>query len=183
MELTVNQLKGYYNNFYIVHTLLRFYIVSIHLIIHVYLSNSDWKNSANCSLVQIDLLDEVMDCRGIVSFKCLNVLVIISSHEKTLRLFYDEEAVKSRPKVQLSVLFNWVEDLIILSFQILYYFHSSGFMDYDFSDYYLLKNLFLCCTSQISLAITVCILKWWHTRTNWHSVSSQICATEKEIWQ
>ncbi|XP_056120073.1 calcium-activated potassium channel subunit beta-3 isoform X1 [Rhinichthys klamathensis goyatoka] len=60
--------------------------------------HSDWKNSANCSLVQIDLLDEVMDCRVIVSFKCLRVLVIISSPEKTLRLYYDEEAVKSRSK-------------------------------------------------------------------------------------
>ncbi|XP_067309482.1 calcium-activated potassium channel subunit beta-3 [Pseudorasbora parva] len=60
--------------------------------------HSDWKNAANCSLVQTDLLDEVMDCRGIVSFKCLRVLVNISSPEKTLRLYYDEEAVKSRPK-------------------------------------------------------------------------------------
>lgn len=200
MELPVNQLTGFYKKNYIVHTLLRIYIVSVHLIIYVYLSNSNWKNSANCSLDQIYLLDEVMDCRGNVSFKCLRVWVNISSPEKTLRLYYDEEAVKSRPKVQQSVLFNWVEDLIILSFQILYYFHSSGFMDYDFSaklqrestikvqadkffkNYYLLKNL-LCCTSQISFAITVCILKWWHTRTNWDSVSSQICATKKEIWQ
>jgi len=97
MELTVDQLIGVYNNFY---------IVSIHFIIHVYLSNSDWKNSVNCSLVQIDLLDEVMDCRVIVSFKCLRALVIISSPEKTLRLYYDEEAVNSRSKVQLSVLFK-----------------------------------------------------------------------------
>ncbi|XP_048019897.1 LOW QUALITY PROTEIN: calcium-activated potassium channel subunit beta-3 [Megalobrama amblycephala] len=60
--------------------------------------HSDWNNFANCSLVQIDLLDEVMDCRGIVSFKCLRVLVNISSPEKTLRLYYDEDFVKSRPK-------------------------------------------------------------------------------------
>ncbi|XDV26855.1 hypothetical protein PO909_030482 [Leuciscus waleckii] len=62
--------------------------------------HSIWKNSANCSLDRIDLLDEVMDCRGNVSFKCLRVWVNISSPEKTLRLYYDEEAVKSRPKVQ-----------------------------------------------------------------------------------
>ncbi|XP_051726899.1 calcium-activated potassium channel subunit beta-3 [Ctenopharyngodon idella] len=62
--------------------------------------HSNWNNFANCSLVQIDLLDEVMDCRGIVSFKCLRVLVNISSPEKTLRLYYDEDFVKSRPKVQ-----------------------------------------------------------------------------------
>ncbi|KAK7158747.1 hypothetical protein R3I94_005170 [Phoxinus phoxinus] len=60
--------------------------------------HSDWKNSANCSLDKIYFLDEVMDCRGIVRFKCLHVSVIIPFPEKTLRLYYDEETVKSRPK-------------------------------------------------------------------------------------
>ncbi|XP_043077473.1 calcium-activated potassium channel subunit beta-3 [Puntigrus tetrazona] len=57
---------------------------------------SDWKRN-NCTLVQIDLVDEVMDCRGIDSFKCLRVLVN-STPEKTHRLYHDEDTVKNRPK-------------------------------------------------------------------------------------
>ncbi|KAI2667300.1 Calcium-activated potassium channel subunit beta-3 [Labeo rohita] len=57
---------------------------------------SDWKPN-NCSLVQIDLVDEVMDCRGIDSFKCLRVLVN-STPEKTLQFYVDEDTVKYRPK-------------------------------------------------------------------------------------
>uniref|UniRef100_A0A8C2D4J3 Si:ch211-38m6.7 n=1 Tax=Cyprinus carpio TaxID=7962 RepID=A0A8C2D4J3_CYPCA len=57
---------------------------------------SDWKPN-NCSWVQTDLVDEVMDCRGIDSFKCLRVLVN-STPEKTLRLYNDEDTVKYRPK-------------------------------------------------------------------------------------
>ncbi|XP_058602761.1 calcium-activated potassium channel subunit beta-3 [Onychostoma macrolepis] len=57
---------------------------------------SDWKPN-NCTLVHIDLVDEMMDCRGLDSFKCLRVLVS-STPEKTLRLYHDEDAVKNRPK-------------------------------------------------------------------------------------
>ncbi|XP_016147050.1 calcium-activated potassium channel subunit beta-3 [Sinocyclocheilus grahami] len=59
---------------------------------------SDWKPK-NCTLVHVDLVDEVMDCHGIDSFKCLRVLVS-STPEKTLRLYHDEDTVKYRPKVQ-----------------------------------------------------------------------------------
>ncbi|XP_026063073.1 calcium-activated potassium channel subunit beta-3-like [Carassius auratus] len=59
---------------------------------------SDWKPK-NCTLVNIDLVDEVMDCRGIDGFKCLRVLVN-STPEKTLRLYHDEDTVKQKPKVQ-----------------------------------------------------------------------------------
>ncbi len=48
--------------------------------------------------MNIDLVDEVMDCRGIDSFKCLRVLVS-NTPEKTLRLYHDEDTVKNKPKV------------------------------------------------------------------------------------
>ncbi|KTF96729.1 hypothetical protein cypCar_00022959 [Cyprinus carpio] len=57
---------------------------------------SNWKPN-NCTLVQTDLVDEVMDCRGIDSFKCLRVWVN-STPEKTLQLYRDEDTVKYRPK-------------------------------------------------------------------------------------
>ncbi len=83
--------------------------------------------------MDIILVDEVMDCRGIDSFKCLRVLVN-SSTEKTLQLYYDEDPVKNKPKVPPSVWFNWVDNLSTLSFQILEFFSSSGFMEYDSHD-------------------------------------------------
>ncbi|KAL1279918.1 hypothetical protein QQF64_014518 [Cirrhinus molitorella] len=57
---------------------------------------SDWTPN-NCSLVQTDLVDEVMDCRGSDSFKCLRVLVN-STTEKTLQFYTDEDTMKYRPK-------------------------------------------------------------------------------------
>ncbi len=72
-----------------------------HHVFNVCVCNSDWKPN-NCTLVDIILVDEVMDCRGIDSFKCLRVLVN-SSTEKTLQLYYDEDPVKNKPKVPLSV--------------------------------------------------------------------------------
>ncbi|XP_056328005.1 calcium-activated potassium channel subunit beta-3-like [Danio aesculapii] len=62
--------------------------------------HSDWISSVNCSLVQTELSDEVMDCRGIVNFKCLRALVNITTSDKTssLQLYYDEDAVNSRLK-------------------------------------------------------------------------------------
>uniref|UniRef100_A0A671NJJ2 Calcium-activated potassium channel subunit beta-3-like n=1 Tax=Sinocyclocheilus anshuiensis TaxID=1608454 RepID=A0A671NJJ2_9TELE len=59
---------------------------------------SDWKPN-NCTLVHMYLVDEVMDCHGIDSFKCLRVLVN-STPEKTLRLYHDEDTCFYTPKCQ-----------------------------------------------------------------------------------
>ncbi|XP_055059845.2 calcium-activated potassium channel subunit beta-3, partial [Misgurnus anguillicaudatus] len=59
--------------------------------------DSNWTDS-NCTLIKADILDETMDCRGIVSYKCLRVFVNVTSLEKTVQLHYDEEAVRFNPK-------------------------------------------------------------------------------------
>ncbi|XP_065122046.1 calcium-activated potassium channel subunit beta-3 [Paramisgurnus dabryanus] len=68
--------------------------------------DSNWTDS-NCTLIKADILDETMDCRGIVSYKCLRVFVNVTSLEKTVQLHYDEEAVRFNPKINmLAVIFH-----------------------------------------------------------------------------
>ncbi|KAM9459847.1 calcium-activated potassium channel subunit beta-3 [Salvelinus alpinus] len=55
--------------------------------------NSDWHEEASCLLVQVDVLDEWADCRGVSTAPCLRVLVNLSTSGQKARLHYDEESV------------------------------------------------------------------------------------------
>ncbi|KAI7809401.1 putative calcium-activated potassium channel subunit beta-3-like [Triplophysa rosa] len=77
-------------------SILMYFLVGIAMV-KPCLDSIDWTDS-NCTLIQADFLDEVMDCRGIISFKCLHVLVNVTDLEKTVQLHYNEEAMKFNPK-------------------------------------------------------------------------------------
>uniref|UniRef100_A0A674ESA9 Potassium calcium-activated channel subfamily M regulatory beta subunit 3 n=1 Tax=Salmo trutta TaxID=8032 RepID=A0A674ESA9_SALTR len=63
--------------------------------------NSDWHEEASCLLVQVDVLDEWANCRGVSTAPCLRVLVNLSTSGQKARLHYDEESVLLNPEVQL----------------------------------------------------------------------------------
>ncbi|XP_041697286.1 calcium-activated potassium channel subunit beta-3 [Coregonus clupeaformis] len=60
--------------------------------------NSDWHEEASCLLVQVDVLDEWADCRGVSTAPCLKVLVNLSTSGQKARLHYDEESVLLNPE-------------------------------------------------------------------------------------
>ncbi|KAJ8011245.1 hypothetical protein DPEC_G00056150 [Dallia pectoralis] len=72
-------------------SVLMYFVVGITLV-KPHLS-SDWNIEASCILVQVDVLDEWADCRGVSTVPCLMVLVNISTSEQTTHLRYDEESV------------------------------------------------------------------------------------------
>ncbi|KAL2097216.1 hypothetical protein ACEWY4_006423 [Coilia grayii] len=54
---------------------------------------SDWSEETNCSLIQAEILDEWVDCRGLSRFRCVQVFVNVSSSGRKLRLHYDEGSI------------------------------------------------------------------------------------------
>ncbi|XP_046882874.1 calcium-activated potassium channel subunit beta-3 [Hypomesus transpacificus] len=74
---------------------LMFFVVGI-IYVKPYL-NSHWDEEANCSLVQSDVLEEWVDCRGVSMAPCLRVLVNITQSGQKAHFHYDEESVLLNP--------------------------------------------------------------------------------------
>lgn len=60
---------------------------------------SDWEEEAGCVLLQADILEEWVDCRGVSTVPCLRVTVNLTSSNKRAFLHFDEESVLLAPQV------------------------------------------------------------------------------------
>nr|XP_040027114.1 calcium-activated potassium channel subunit beta-3 [Gasterosteus aculeatus aculeatus] len=60
--------------------------------------NSDWEEEAGCVLLQADILEEWVDCRGVSTVPCLRVTVNLTSSNKRAFLHFDEESVLLAPQ-------------------------------------------------------------------------------------
>lgn len=58
-----------------------------------WLSFSNWEKNASCVLLQTDILEEWVDCRGVSTVPCLRVTVNVSGFNQEAFLHFDEESV------------------------------------------------------------------------------------------
>ncbi|XP_047446046.1 calcium-activated potassium channel subunit beta-3 [Mugil cephalus] len=70
---------------------LMFFVVGI-TVVKPYV-NSNWEKTASCVLLQTDILEEWVDCRGVSTVPCLRVTVNVSGFNHEAFLHYDEESV------------------------------------------------------------------------------------------
>lgn len=62
------------------------------------LFSSDWEEDS-CVLLQTEILENWVDCRGVSTVPCLRVTVNITSSNQTAFLHFDEESVLLTPEV------------------------------------------------------------------------------------
>ncbi|XP_049931101.1 calcium-activated potassium channel subunit beta-3 [Epinephelus moara] len=60
--------------------------------------NSNWEEEASCVLLQADVLDEWVDCRGVSTVPCLRVTVNLTDSNHRAFLHFDEESVLLAPE-------------------------------------------------------------------------------------
>ena len=63
------------------------------------LFSSNWEAEARCVLLQADILDEWVDCRGVSTVPCLRVTVNLTDSNQRAFLHFDEESVLLAPEV------------------------------------------------------------------------------------
>ncbi|XP_071379401.1 calcium-activated potassium channel subunit beta-3 [Centroberyx affinis] len=76
-------------------SVLMFFVVGITMVKPCV--NSNWEEEARCVLVQADILEEWVDCRGVSSVPCLRVTVNLTGSKQKALLHYDEESVHLSP--------------------------------------------------------------------------------------
>ncbi|KAF7654635.1 hypothetical protein LDENG_00067060 [Lucifuga dentata] len=77
-------------------SVLMFFVVSITMV-RPYV-NSNWEEEASCVLLQADVLEEWVDCRGVSTVPCLRVTVNITGSKQRMTLHLDEESVLLAPQ-------------------------------------------------------------------------------------
>ncbi|KAL6104249.1 kcnmb3 [Pungitius sinensis] len=79
-------------------SVLMFFVVGI-TVVRPYV-NSDWEEEeeAGCVLLQADILEEWVDCRGVSTVPCLRVTVNLTKSNKRAFLHFDEESVLLTPE-------------------------------------------------------------------------------------
>ncbi|XP_034039301.1 calcium-activated potassium channel subunit beta-3 [Thalassophryne amazonica] len=75
---------------------LMFFVVGI-TVVKPYI-NSNWEEEGGCVLLQTDMQDEWVDCRGVSTVPCLRVKVNVTGSEQTAFLHFDEESVLLTPE-------------------------------------------------------------------------------------
>ncbi|XP_059200427.1 calcium-activated potassium channel subunit beta-3 [Centropristis striata] len=60
--------------------------------------NSNWAEEASCVLLQADILEEWVDCRGVSTVPCLRVAVNLTDSNQRALLHFDEESVLLAPE-------------------------------------------------------------------------------------
>ncbi|XP_037131824.1 LOW QUALITY PROTEIN: calcium-activated potassium channel subunit beta-3-like [Syngnathus acus] len=77
-------------------SVLMFFVVGITTVKpHV---NSKWEEEDSCVLLQTEILDEWVDCRGVSSMPCLVVTINLTHSNQKAFLHFDEESVLLTPK-------------------------------------------------------------------------------------
>ncbi|KAK5859489.1 hypothetical protein PBY51_021042 [Eleginops maclovinus] len=77
-------------------SVLMFFVVCITMV-KPYV-NSNWEERARCVLLQADILEEWVDCRGVSTVPCLRVTVNLSDSNQMASLHFDEESVLLAPE-------------------------------------------------------------------------------------
>ncbi|XP_042353480.1 calcium-activated potassium channel subunit beta-3 [Plectropomus leopardus] len=77
-------------------SVLMFFVVGITMV-KPYV-NSKWEDEASCVLLQADILDEWVDCRGVSMVPCLRVTVNLTDSNQRAFLHFDEESVVLAPE-------------------------------------------------------------------------------------
>uniref|UniRef100_A0A4W6FNN1 Potassium calcium-activated channel subfamily M regulatory beta subunit 3 n=1 Tax=Lates calcarifer TaxID=8187 RepID=A0A4W6FNN1_LATCA len=62
------------------------------------LFSSDWEKEVGCVLVQVDILEDWVDCRGVSTVPCLSVTVNLTRSNQSASLHFDEESVLLAPE-------------------------------------------------------------------------------------
>ncbi|XP_029309261.1 calcium-activated potassium channel subunit beta-3 [Cottoperca gobio] len=78
-------------------SVLMFFVVSITMV-KPYV-NSNWEEKVRCVLLQADILEQWVDCRGVSNVPCLRVTVNLSDSNQRAFLHFDEESVLLAPEV------------------------------------------------------------------------------------
>ncbi|KAF3858724.1 hypothetical protein F7725_011925 [Dissostichus mawsoni] len=60
--------------------------------------NSNWEEGVRCVLLQADILEEWVDCRGVSTVPCLRVTVNLSDSNQSALLHFDEESLLLAPE-------------------------------------------------------------------------------------
>lgn len=68
---------------------------------NVLLFSSKWEEEASCVLLQADILEEWVDCRGVSTVPCLRVTVNLTDSNQRTFLHFDEESVLLAPEVEI----------------------------------------------------------------------------------
>ncbi|XP_074506779.1 calcium-activated potassium channel subunit beta-3 [Sebastes fasciatus] len=77
-------------------SVLMFFVVGITMV-KPYV-NSKWEEEASCVLLQADILEEWVDCRGVSTVPCLRVTVNLTDSNQRTFLHFDEESVLLAPE-------------------------------------------------------------------------------------
>ncbi|XP_068593996.1 calcium-activated potassium channel subunit beta-3 [Cebidichthys violaceus] len=77
-------------------SVLMFFVVGI-TVVKPYV-NSNWEEEASCVLLQADVLEEWVDCRGVSTVPCLRVTVNLTDANQRAFLHLDEESVLLAPE-------------------------------------------------------------------------------------
>lgn len=67
------------------------------------LFSSNWEEGVRCVLLQADILEEWVDCRGVSTVPCLRVTVNLSYSNQRALLHFDEESLLLAPEVEFYV--------------------------------------------------------------------------------
>nr|XP_033960143.1 LOW QUALITY PROTEIN: calcium-activated potassium channel subunit beta-3 [Pseudochaenichthys georgianus] len=76
-------------------SVLMFFVVFITMV-QPYV-NSNWEEGVRCVLLQADILEEWVDCRGVSTVPCLRVTVNLSYSNQRALLHFDEESLLLAP--------------------------------------------------------------------------------------
>ncbi|KAJ4936715.1 hypothetical protein JOQ06_001302 [Pogonophryne albipinna] len=77
-------------------SVLMFFVVFITMV-QPYV-NSNWEEGVRCVLLQADILEEWVDCRGVSTVPCLRVMVNLSDSNQRALLHFDEESLLLAPE-------------------------------------------------------------------------------------
>ncbi|KAK9538933.1 hypothetical protein VZT92_004072 [Zoarces viviparus] len=77
-------------------SVLMFFVVGM-TVVKPYI-NSNWEEEASCVLLQADILEEWVDCRGVSTVPCLRVTVNLTDSNQRAFLHLDEESVLLAPE-------------------------------------------------------------------------------------
>ncbi|KAM3866030.1 calcium-activated potassium channel subunit beta-3 [Diretmus argenteus] len=77
-------------------SVLMFFVVGITTVKPYVTSN--WEKEVSCVLVQTDILEEWVNCRGVGTVPCLRVMVNLTDSQHKTLLHYDEESVHLTPE-------------------------------------------------------------------------------------
>ncbi|XP_054452723.1 calcium-activated potassium channel subunit beta-3 [Anoplopoma fimbria] len=77
-------------------SVLMFFVVGI-TVVKPYV-NSNWEEEASCVLLQADILEEWVDCKGVSTVPCLRARVNLTDSNQRALLHFDEESVLLAPE-------------------------------------------------------------------------------------